>query len=166
MKKILKMLNILSWPIYICIAAYLLIAAPVIAGYRPVVVLSGSMEPAFQVGSVIYYKETPFSRIEAGDPITFRAGGGEALVTHRVVEKQEISQAFITKGDANPSEDPNPVAYENVVGKAASFCIPYAGYLVDFGKQPRVIAVMAAVLLAGVFLEQLVKKEEDDDGQP
>ena len=49
-----QLFNILSWPVYLCIAGYLLIAAPMLAGYRPVVVLSGSMEPAFPVGSVIY----------------------------------------------------------------------------------------------------------------
>lgn len=163
MKKVLQILNILSWPVYICIAAYLLIAAPLVLGYRPVVVLSGSMEPTFSVGSVIYYKDTPFQQIDVGDSITFRAAGGDALVTHRVTEKQEISQTFTTKGDANNSEDPNPVKYENVVGKATSFCIPYAGYLVDFGKQPKVIAIMAAILLAGVFFEQLAKKEEKNE---
>ena len=48
-----QLFNILSWPVYLCIAGYLLIAAPMLAGYRPVVVLSGSMEPTFPVGSVI-----------------------------------------------------------------------------------------------------------------
>ena len=163
MKKLLQILNILSWPVYICIAAYLLIAAPLVLGYRPVVVLSGSMEPTFSVGSVIYYKDTPFNEIKVGDPITFRAGGGDALVTHRVTEKQEISQTFTTKGDANNTEDPNPVQYQNVVGRAASFCIPYAGYFVDFGKQPKVIAIMAAVLLAGILVEQVSKKDEESE---
>ena len=105
-----QLFNILSWPVYLCIAGYLLIAAPMLAGYRPVVVLSGSMEPAFPVGSVIYYKAASFEQIQEGDPITFHAGEDGSLVTHRVVEKQELSRDFITRGDANETADPNPVS--------------------------------------------------------
>ena len=93
-----QLFNILSWPVYLCIAGYLLIAAPMLAGYRPVVVLSGSMEPTFPVGSVIYYKAASFEQIQEGDPITFHAGEDGSLVTHRVVEKQELSSDFITQG--------------------------------------------------------------------
>lgn len=163
MKLIQKNLNILSWPVYLCIAAYLLIAAPLLAGYRPVVVLSGSMEPAYHVASVIYYKAAPFDQISEGDPITYRAGE-DSLVTHRVVEKQEITRQFITKGDANPTQDPNPVSYENVVGKALPFSIPYAGYFVDFGKKPAVIGAMAFILIAGMLSDWLVKS--GDGGTP
>lgn len=162
MKLVQKILNILSWPVYICIAAYLLIAAPLVAGYRPVVVLSGSMEPTYHVASVIYYKSAPFSQINEGDPITYQAGE-DSLVTHRVVEKREGAQEFVTKGDANPTNDPNPVSYQKVVGKALPFSIPYAGYYVDFGKQPAVIAVMAVILIGGIVADQLVKKDGQDE---
>lgn len=162
MKLLKNIFNILAWPVYICIAGYLLIAAPLLAGFRPVVVLSGSMEPTYHVGSVIYYKETPFEAIEAGDPITFHAGEGGSLVTHRVTEKQELSRAFVTKGDANNSEDPAPVAYDKVVGKATSFCIPYAGYFVGFGKQPVVIISMVVILLMGIILEQISPKKKKE----
>lgn len=152
----LKLLfTILSWPVYICIAAYLLIAAPLAVGFRPVVVLSGSMEPTYHVGSIIYYKAASFDRIENGDPITFRAGEDGSLVTHRVVEKQEISQEFITKGDANNTADPNPVPYSHVVGKAAAVSIPLAGYFVTYGKKPAVIGLMAAILIIGMVLDNI-----------
>lgn len=157
-----KICNILAWPVYICIIIYLLIAAPLLTGFRPVVVLSGSMEPTYHVGSIIYYKDTPFERIQAGDSITFHAGEGGSLVTHRVEEKQELSRSFITKGDANSSADPNPVSYDKVAGKATAFCIPFAGYFVSFGKQPAVIGIMAAILIAGIITEQLSKKDEDE----
>ena len=70
--KILKNLfNILSWIVYIAIFCYILIVAPMVAGYKPVVVLSGSMEPTYHVGSVIYYKSTSFADIQEGDAVTF-----------------------------------------------------------------------------------------------
>lgn len=153
MRYIKRFLDILSWPVYLCIAAFLLIAAPLAAGCHPVVVLSGSMEPTYPVGSVIYYRQAAFDEIAAGDPITFRAGEDGALVTHRVAEKLEASQEFVTKGDANETADPSPVSYASVVGKALELKIPYAGYFVTFGKRPAVIAVMALILIMGMAVD-------------
>jgi len=153
--------NILSWPAYLCIAAFLLIASPLVAGYRPVVVLSGSMEPTYHVGSVIYYKQAPFEAIAEGDPVTFRVGEDGALVTHRVVEKREDTQEFVTKGDANETADPSPVAFRSIVGKAAGFTIPYAGYLVTWGKRPAVIAVVAGILLLGMLVDFAAGKKDE-----
>lgn len=161
MKSLSKILNIISWPVYLCIGAYLLIAAPMVAGYRPVIVLSGSMEPTYHVASVIYYKSTPFSKIEEGDAITYRAGEN-SLVTHRVVEKIESTQEFRTKGDANPTEDPNPVSYSDVVGRAHPRSIPGAGYFVNFGRKPAVIALMAGILIAGMIVDQLSGKSDQE----
>lgn len=160
MKYLKQFFNILSWPIYICIAAYLLIAAPLVLGYRPMVVLSGSMEPTYHVGSVIYYKATPFERISEGDAVTYRAGES-SLVTHRVTEKHEITREFVTKGDANNTEDPNPVSYDDVVGKAAKISIPFAGYFVTIGKRPAVIAVMAVILVLGMLLDNVKTDKKD-----
>lgn len=47
MRLIKGFVNILTWIVYACIACYLLIATPMLAGYHPVVVLSGSMEPTY-----------------------------------------------------------------------------------------------------------------------
>lgn len=160
MKVIRVILNILSWPVYVCIAAGLLIAAPMVAGYRPVVVLSGSMEPTYHVGSIIYYKEAPFEQITQGDPITFHAGDGGSLITHRVVEKSEMNREFVTKGDANESADPNPVSYSNVAGKTSKLTIPYAGYLISVGRKPAVLAVLAAILVLGMLGDNLAPEKE------
>ena len=151
MKYLRTLFTILSWPVYICIAAYLLIAAPLILGYHPVVVLSGSMEPAFPVGSIIYYKETPCDKIQAGEIITFHAGDGGSLVTHRVVENNTLMGQFVTKGDANEKADVNPVSYEEFIGKLA-LSIPWLGRLAQFftstgGKTGAGIVILAALLL-------------------
>ena len=168
MRLIKGLVNILSWAVYACIACYLLIAAPMLAGYHPVVVLSGSMEPTYHVGSVIYYKEAPFADINVGDAITFRAGE-DGMVTHRVTQKSELSQNFTTKGDANLSEDPNPVDYSDVMGKVWKVSIPYAGYFVNYGKNVTVIAVMAAVIIINIVLDMIFpdkeKKSEQTDAK-
>lgn len=158
--------NILSTIVYVCILGFLAIAAPMVLGYHPVVVLSGSMEPTYHVGSVIYYKAASFEDINVGDPITFVGAEGGAMVTHRVIEKDESARAFGTEGDANGSPDPGMVPYNNVVGKASKISIPYGGYFVNYGKQPIVIGIMVAILLAGTVVDHLAKDDKDDkDGK-
>lgn len=160
MKLIKGLVNIVSWIVYACIACYLLIAAPMLAGFRPVVVLSGSMEPTYHVGSIIYYKQAAFSDINVGDAITFKAGE-DGMVTHRVTEKSELSQTFTTKGDANQTEDPNPVDYGDVIGKVWKVSIPYAGYFVSYGKNVTVIAAMAFVIILNIVLDMVFQDKKD-----
>jgi len=133
--------------IYLLIAVAIVVALlPMVVGFRPVVVLSGSMEPAYPVGSIIYYKAARYEEINPGDAITFRIGGG-ALATHRVIEKDEVTGEFMTKGDNNPTEDVNPIAYADVVGKTAKIAIPYAGVVSTHLKEIPVIIMIGAVLI-------------------
>ena len=82
------------------------------------------------------------------------------MVTHRVTQKSELSQNFTTKGDANLSEDPNPVEYSDVMGKVWKVSIPYAGYFVNYGKNVTVIAVMAAVIIINIVLDMIFPDKE------
>ena len=163
----MKLLNflfkILSWIVIAAIVIFMVIAAPILMGFRPVVVLSGSMEPTFPVGSIVYYHACSFEELEVGDPITFRAE--DALVTHRITTVNGISRTVVTKGDNNETEDPVPVEESEIVGKATKFAVPYAGYFVMYGKQPIAIAIMAGILLIDYILESIVsgKKEEKKD---
>ena len=146
-KVIAGIATVISSTIYILIAVAIIIAlVPMIVGFRPVVVLSGSMEPTYPVGSVIYYKALAYEDIAVGDAITFKIGGG-ALATHRVIEKDDEVQEFMTKGDNNPTEDVNPIAYANVAGKTAKIAIPYAGTLATYLKEIPIIIMIGAVLI-------------------
>ena len=53
---------------------------PVAFGYMPYVVLSGSMEPVYPVGSLIYVAPVDANSLEPGDAITFDRN--DAVVTH------------------------------------------------------------------------------------
>ncbi len=159
MKIIKQIWNIPTGIVYVCIATYLAIAAPLALGFHPVIVLSGSMEPAYRVGSIIYYKQVSFEEIRVGDPITFHGEDANVRITHRVVEKYEAERTFKTEGDANGSPDPGMIAYANVEGKATPFCIPYAGYFVAAGRQPVAVAAMVLILLAGMAVDKMAKDE-------
>lgn len=134
-----------------------------IAGISPYVVISGSMEPAFHVGSVVYVKKADPKTLEVGDPITFDIGGDE-LVTHRIVsiEDDNGQMSFVTKGDANEMADLNPVMEDQVKGKVI-FTIPGLGKFEEFIKTTmgRIIAIcIAGALIVLVALQEYLKKTD------
>jgi signal peptidase len=124
---------------------------PTIAGHRLYVVLSGSMSPAFEAGSLVVVRPAEAEEIAVGDIITYREPGeGAKLTTHRVVEvEDENGLQFITKGDANEVVDQEPVPAENLVGKVV-FAIPYAGYVADFAQSPQ--GLVTLVIIPGILI--------------
>lgn len=129
-------------------------------------VLSGSMEPTYHTGSLVYVKETDYRLLEVGDPITFMLDEN-TLATHRIVEiipDEEDPEVlrFRTKGDANEAADGGLVHYRNVIGKVF-FTVPYLGYLSDFLQHPPgtyIAIAFGALLLAMIFLEDLLKEQK------
>ena len=94
--------------------AVLLVGARVI-GLQVFSVLSGSMEPTYHTGALIYGKKVDPYTIQAGQPITFMLDE-DTIATHRVVavvpdEKDPSVIRFRTKGDANAAEDGGLVNY-------------------------------------------------------
>ena len=157
--------KVISSAIYLLIIVAVIVALlPMIAGFKPIVVLSGSMEPTYPVGSVIYYKATTYEDIAIGDAITFKIGGG-ALATHRVIEKNDELQEFTTKGDNNPTEDANPIAYQSVVGKTAKIAIPYAGVIATHLKEIPVIIGLGAILIICSGLTPSKAKQTKDESE-
>jgi signal peptidase len=130
-------------------------------GVKPLVVLSGSMEPNYNVGGIVFVNtHADAADLEVGDVVTFQISG-ENVVTHRIVSLDETAQTFVTKGDANDSEDP-PVPYGNLVGTAV-FHIPLLGYvLINLGttKALAVGLIVAAVVVALFVIPVLLKPSE------
>jgi signal peptidase len=97
--------------------------------FQPALVGSGSMEPKMYPGDVVIIAKVPADNVVVGDIIQFRVPEG-ITVMHRVVEIQETEdsgEVFITKGDANPEPDVDPVIPDNVIGKAV-MTIPKIGW--------------------------------------
>lgn len=135
---------------------------PSVAGFRMYIVLSGSMNPAFDTGSLVFVKPTSPDKIKDGDIITFKGfGDQEELVSHRVVSVNNTVQGitFTTKGDANDVIDPTPIPAQYLVGKII-LAIPYLGYLMDFIKTKQgvlIFILIPAVLLLLYELRNLYK---------
>lgn len=90
---------------------------PSFFGWKPFIVLSGSMETKIMTGDVAVVKEVDTSNLKVGDIIAFK-GSDDIVVTHRIVEITEIDgkTKYITKGDNNNAEDSGYVTEEQVEG--------------------------------------------------
>ena len=130
-----------------------------LAGYRPVVVYSGSMEPDLAVGSLAFVQSVPSEQVAVGDVITFNDPHQPGrLVTHRVVETVERPEgglAYRTKGDANLERDPWAIALDERAGRLA-FDLPYAGYALWYAKT-REARTGLIFLVAGIVLLALLR---------
>ncbi len=134
-------------------------------GYQVFTVISGSMEPEYSVGDLIYVKKVDVNTIKVDDPITFVLNEDLVVATHRVVRVDAENQHFYTKGDANDTEDASPVHFNNVIG-VPQFSIPYLGYVSDFIQNPpgMYIAIgLGVLLILLVFLPDLFKKKDEGE---
>lgn len=152
-----------------------------IFGLRVFNVISGSMEPTYSVGDLIYVDEiyhgeikTTSQRVEkieridamidsgelkVGDPITFVMNEGLVVGTHMIIEIDRENKCFKTQGEANDTPDQSPVKYENVIGKPL-FAIPLVGYLSDALQNPPgmyIAIVLVAALVVAVFLPDVIE---------
>ena len=172
MKTVFKVWNtICGILIGILLILAVLLAGVRLVGLRPLTVLSGSMEPTYHVGSLIYVKSVDYKDLKAGDVITFMLDE-DTLATHRIVEvvpdeDDPATVRYRTKGDANEFEDGSLVHYKNVVGTPV-FTIPELGYIANYIQNPpgTYIALSAgAVLLLLMFIPDLLAPEEPKKSQ-
>jgi len=89
---------------------------PNFMGYKPFIVLSGSMEPVFASGDLVLVKEVPSDSLKEGDIIAFREGN--AVVTHRIltIAEEDGTRRYVTKGDNNNVEDSIAITDEMIEG--------------------------------------------------
>ena len=97
------------------------------------------MGSALPVGSLAVTMPQP--EYFVGDVVTFKIPGSEELLTHRVVEVENVDgvQIFKTQGDANNVVDDWQLTNEDIVGKVV-FHLPYLGYLL---RLPQIILTKA-----------------------
>lgn len=128
---------------------------PRIFGFEIYGVLSGSMEPAYPVGSVVFVKKEKPENIVVGDAITFYLEGIDSVVaTHRVIGLNQEDKTFTTKGDANTVADGDPLPFEQLIGKVKA-SVPYLGYIALFIQTRYGIMAGIGVFLLVLFLSLL-----------
>ena len=138
-------------------------------GFQIYTVVSGSMEPTYHVGSLIYVREVDTNTLKVKDPITFKLGDN-TIATHRIVEivpneQDSTKYSFRTKGDANEDIDANLVEPNKVLGKAY-FTIPYLGYLATYiqsypGNMVAICTAIALIILV-IMIDMLTEETKDE----
>ena len=132
--------------------------------------ISGSMEPTYSVGDLLYVKTVDPDSVKVGDPITFVLNEDLVVASHRVVGIDKENRQFTTKGDANETEVAAPVHFNNLIGVPV-FAVPLLGYVSAYIQRPpgMYVAIGLAVVLIGVvFLPDLFtknNKQEEENGK-
>lgn len=160
-----KIIDIISTVIMVVVITFAFLLVGIrIFGLTPYTVLSGSMEPNYHVGSLIYVKQVDPADLKVDDPITYVIEG-DTVVTHRIIEvlydeKDPTSLSFRTKGDNNDDPDGEPVSAKNILGMPV-FTIPLLGYVAVFIQNPPgsyfVIGILASLLILA-FMPDLLNK--------
>ncbi len=142
-----------------------------------VVVVSGSMEPKYNKGDLLFVKGKDPANIKngtidgkEGDVIVFDAHGlwsnpPADPVVHRVVGKRyDNGWLFTTKGDANASPDEAEVPANKIFGVVCGI-IPYIGWvkilLTDSGLLIPLLIIISVILVISIIWD-LIKKEEEE----
>ncbi len=157
----------------VIVAVALLLAIALVGvrfvGFQVYTVLSGSMEPTYHTGSLIYVKNVDYTQLEEGDVITFMLDE-DTVATHRIVEvvvdeEDATVLRYRTKGDANEAVDGSLVHYKNVLGTPV-FTIPYLGYVANFIQNPPgtyITISIGALFLIVLFLPDLFASEDKEE---
>src|SRR5436190_7264370 len=121
-------------------------------GWQLQSVLSGSMSPTYPLGSMLVTAQIDAAEVAVGMPLVFedpRESG--RLVTHRVVALAPGSElAFITRGDANATNDPSPVPARLVRGRVL-WHVTLLGSVLDWLQWPRSFLLLV-LLPAGLLV--------------
>lgn len=158
--------RVASWLFIIAMACPILALGaavlPRALGYSPIVVTGGSMGSALPVGSLVLARAIPSERVRVGEVILVREETEQGLATpkiHRVVWVGRDGDRILvrTKGDANPTEDPNVYVLPDRVLTPVR-AVRFLGYAVAFVKTPLgwlLLLALPAVYLCMVALRSI-----------
>ena len=118
---------------------------PSVFGYSVLIVASPSMTGSIEAGDAIIIKKSDSYAV--GDVITYFPEDESFSVTHRIVRME--GDKFYTKGDANQSEDSDPVLIEQIVGKVA-VKLDKVGYFIEWLRSP------VGIIFAATFIVLLI----------
>ncbi len=126
---------------------------PKFLGFSPLVVLSGSMEPALYPGDLVIIREQAADKYRPGDVVTYLTGRN--AFTHRIISVE--NGVFTLKGDNNNTADESLTA-DRFEGKVI-LRIPKIGLAIVFLKKPQGMMLVGALLLLSVYGGDLYRRK-------
>ena len=131
-------------------------------GYKPIYVLSGSMEPAMMTDSVIVVKQTSPDEIDIGDIVLFKVteNGKSKLITHRIIDFN--GEEVVTKGDNNKVKDnfSQKITKADIKAKVV-LRLNWISGIVKYGNKDngwvKIIAFVVAAIIAIIVLDVSIR---------
>lgn len=137
---------------------------PTVLGVAPMVVLSGSMsgtaEDHIEVGDLIFTKQADIDELQVGDVVAFM--DGSIVVTHRIVSISADRSEFVTKGDANNTED-EPISADQIIGQYSGR-IPKVGDFALFLQKPLGMVIFIGVPVCAFVVWDILRRRETRAG--
>ena len=130
------------------------------------VVTSGSMEPLYPTGSLIYVKNIDPEEVVENDTITFYMENSQIIATHQVYEIDKENKNFKTQGINNKDEhgniihDATPVQFSSLIGKPV-LCIKYLGYINRLITTPPGIYYIIMFTIFIILIYHIIEKKEN-----
>ncbi|KAK0660454.1 putative signal peptidase complex catalytic subunit SEC11C [Cercophora samala] len=129
-----------------------------------VVVLSGSMEPAFQRGDLLMlWNRNLFTETSVGEVVVYNVKDKDIPIVHRVISKFGTGPTakLLTKGDNNDSDDTklyapgqNYLVREDIIGSVVGY-MPFVGYVtIMLSEHPWMKTVMLGIMGLVVVLQR------------
>lgn len=176
-EKIFKRLSTVLVVLVICCIGLLLFIShqaqkntneiPSFFGYKPLTVLTNSMQPKLSAGDMVFVKTKKASDVKVGEIITFKVTETNTkLITHRVIRVTD--KGFLTKGDNNNVQDNWVVKPADVIGEVSTI-IPKAGLVAKFVSGPIGFSIFIILpLLLFILMEvyervlRILNKKENE----
>ncbi|MFD5225780.1 signal peptidase I [Microbacterium sp. NPDC058342] len=150
-----RVARVLSATVLVLVSAVALLGVvfPLLLGAQTYTVLTGSMRPGLEPGTLIAVRAVDAADIRIGDVITFQLRSGEPEVaTHRVVAvgvDGSGERVFTTRGDANDTADRDPVRAVQIRGVLV-YAVPWLGHL-SLWASPATKSALIVVLGLGAI---------------
>ena len=136
------------------LGATALVALPGLFGYSALTVVSGSMEPTLETGSVVIDEVISPLDAHPGDIVTFADPTRPRELTHRLTRMrvQGDTAYMVTLGDANDVPERWTVPLDGEIGRVA-YHVPKLGYVrAALTKQQARLVLLGVVILFGGLL--------------
>ena len=134
---------------------------PTVLGVAPMVVLSGSMsgtaEDHIEVGDLIFTTKPDTEALQVGDVVAFM--DGSIVVTHRIVSISADRTEFVTKGDANNTED-EPISADQIIGQYSGR-IPKVGDFALFLQKPLGMVIFIGVPVCAFVVWDILRRRRE-----
>jgi signal peptidase I len=145
-----------AWVLVVCCLTVWSLA-PVAIGWRPVLVLTGSMRPTIKPGDVVLVDTGNHHPTVGQIALLKDPDVASGRVTHRVVALRGDG-SFVTQGDANAHVDARPARESDVLG-VARMVVPGAGRPAMLAHRPGPLDLgWSALTLVALLVLALVRK--------